>query len=168
MRSVSGTLREIISFSLYLPLMKRSISIGTSVRWWPAPNELPVSTRCCRNSAASSETFVPAGHSAGDEAHDVERRVLADRDDALLHEHGLRRVAGDLQVVVEARAVLAEARGAVEHEPARLVAPRAHRRLAPDAVAALAARGNVGGAHVNAGRCPLRRGPGHGGPARRP
>ena len=42
--------------------MKRSISIGTSVRWCPAPNELPVSTRCCRNSAGSSETFVPAGH----------------------------------------------------------------------------------------------------------
>ena len=42
--------------------MNMSMSMGTSVRWWPAPNDEPVSTRCCRKSAGSSETFVPAGH----------------------------------------------------------------------------------------------------------
>src|SRR5438046_1284359 len=87
-------------------------------------------------------------HAAGDEAHHVERGVLAEGNDALLHEDGVRREAGDLQVVVQARAVLAEPRGAVQHEPAWLVAQRAHRRLAADAVAALAARRDVGGAHV--------------------
>src|SRR5262249_31793538 len=56
-----ATRREISSLSLYLPLMNMSISIGTSVRGWPPPNELPVSTRCCKNSEGSSEILVPAG-----------------------------------------------------------------------------------------------------------
>ena len=60
----------------------------------------------------------------------------------------MRGVARDLEEVMQALAVLPEARRAVEHEPARLVAERAHRRLSADAVAALAARGDVARAHV--------------------
>src|SRR5438874_13071392 len=49
---------------------------------------------------------------------------------------------------MEAAPVLAKPRGAVEHEPPRFVAERAHRRLAADAVPALAARRSVARADV--------------------
>src|SRR5262249_58866119 len=90
-------------------------------------------------------------HAAAEEAGDVEGCVLADGDDALLEQDGVRGVAGDLEEVVEHLAVLAEARGAVEHEPPWLVAERAHCRLAADAVPALSAGGDVARAHVIAG-----------------
>ena len=90
-------------------------------------------------------------HAAAHEARDIEGHVLADRDDAHFREHGVRRVARDLQEVVQALAILLEARRAVEHEPARLVAQRAHRGLAADAVPARAARRDVARADVIAG-----------------
>src|SRR5207302_8538551 len=67
---------------------------------------------------------------------------------ALLETRRARRVPRDLEEVVQALTVLAEARGAVEHEPARAVAQRAQRRLAADAVAAPAAGGDVARADV--------------------
>jgi len=53
---------------------------------------------------------------------------------------------------MEAAPVFAKPRGAIEHEPPRFVAERAHRRLAADAVPALAARRDVARADVVAGR----------------
>src|SRR5947208_3324852 len=53
---------------------------------------------------------------------------------------------------MEAAPVLAKPRGAVEHEPPRLVPERAHRRLAADAVPAPAARRDVARADVVARR----------------
>src|SRR5437764_1218443 len=41
--------------------MKRSISIGTSVRWCPAPNDDPVRIRCWTSSMGSMLRRVPAG-----------------------------------------------------------------------------------------------------------
>src|SRR5437016_4796481 len=49
---------------------------------------------------------------------------------------------------MEAAPVFAKPRGAIEHEPPRFVAERAHRRLAADAVPALAARRDVARADV--------------------
>jgi hypothetical protein len=41
--------------------MNRSMSMGTSVRWWPAPKEEPVSTRCWRSIVGSMLMRVPVG-----------------------------------------------------------------------------------------------------------
>src|SRR2546429_7006336 len=49
---------------------------------------------------------------------------------------------------MEAAPVFAKPRGAIEHEPPRLVPERAHRRLAADAVPALATRRDVARADV--------------------
>src|SRR5262247_1306116 len=101
-----------------------------------------------RNLGAIEHRAGTRQHAAAHEARDVERRVLPDADDALLGEHRVRRVAGDLQEVMEAPPVLLEARRTVEHEPARLVAQRAHGRLPPDAIPALAARRDIARADV--------------------
>ena len=102
-----------------------------------------------RRDARAIEDGAGAGeHAAAHEAHDVERRVLPHGDDALLGEHGMGGVPGDLEEVVERLPVPPEARRPVHHEPARPVAERAERRLAVDAVAALAARGDVARADV--------------------
>ena len=63
----------------------------------------------------------------------------------------MRRIAGDLEKVMERLAALSKARRAVQHEPARLVPERAHGRLAADAVPASPARRDVARADVIAG-----------------
>ncbi len=90
-------------------------------------------------------------HAAAHEAREVEGRVLPDGDDAFLEQNGVGGVSRDLEEVMERLPVLAEARRAVEHEPPRLVAERAHGRLAADAVPAFPAGGDVARAHVIAG-----------------
>ncbi len=90
-------------------------------------------------------------HAAAHEAGEVEGRVFPNRNDALLREHGMRRVSCDLEKVVKRLSLRAKARGAVEHEPARLVPERAHGGLAADAVPASPARRDIARADVVAG-----------------
>jgi hypothetical protein len=85
---------------------------------------------------------------AAHERDHVQRGVLTDGNDARLRQDRSRGVPADLQVLVEALAVLPETERAVVHERTGLVAERAKRRGPVDTVAALAARRDVARAHV--------------------
>src|SRR5688572_30615342 len=112
--------------------------------------------------AAADDDHVRAGHDLGavddrasaggdptaNQADDVERGVLADRNDADVGYHGVGGVGAKLEVLADLLIAAAKAGGAIVEQVTWLVAQVAEVRPTDDAVGAATARRDVGGQDV--------------------